>query len=286
MQKLGEVFQRFRKARGLKLKDLATAGVSISQLSRFEHGETDLTITKFMLALDEINLPITEFMYVAHEFQQDELSELLAKINKYVLVNDVTALKRLLVSMLEDKRKHTKLWQLELTLLKLKLQELTEVTYCSKQEVKCLTDYLFSVEDWGHYELLLFMNTMEVFDHQSVMVLAREMVKKTSFYAELPENRCLISKMLLKGYLTCIERHEMVDAVYFERQLNHCFFTKTEIYERLVFQYCKNLYQYQKTKNYRAILEIHKCIGAIRLVASDHLAQKYEQHLEKILAAE
>ena len=45
MQKLGEVFQRFRKARGLKLKDLATAGVSISQLSRFEQGEW-LTVTK------------------------------------------------------------------------------------------------------------------------------------------------------------------------------------------------------------------------------------------------
>lgn len=44
MQKLGEVFQRFRKARGLKLKDLATAGVSISQLSRFEHGESILRI--------------------------------------------------------------------------------------------------------------------------------------------------------------------------------------------------------------------------------------------------
>ena len=41
------------------------AGISTSQLSRFEKGQTDLTITKFMLILDEINMPIDEFMYAA-----------------------------------------------------------------------------------------------------------------------------------------------------------------------------------------------------------------------------
>ena len=37
------------------------------QLSRFEKGQTDLTISKFMLMLDEINMPIEEFMYAVRE---------------------------------------------------------------------------------------------------------------------------------------------------------------------------------------------------------------------------
>ena len=61
-------------------KDVAKAGISTSQLSRFERGQTDLTISKFMLILDEINVPIDEFMYAVHDFHRDDLNELLTKV--------------------------------------------------------------------------------------------------------------------------------------------------------------------------------------------------------------
>ena len=67
VKNFGEIFKTFRESRGLRLKDVAKAGISTSQLSRFEKGETDLTISKFMLILDEINMPIDEFMYAVHD---------------------------------------------------------------------------------------------------------------------------------------------------------------------------------------------------------------------------
>lgn len=60
MQKFGEVLKKFRESRGLRFKDVAKASISTSQLSRFEKGQTDLTISKFMLILDEINMPINK----------------------------------------------------------------------------------------------------------------------------------------------------------------------------------------------------------------------------------
>ena len=39
MKKFGEIFKKFRESRGLRLKDVAKAGISTSQLSRFEKGE-------------------------------------------------------------------------------------------------------------------------------------------------------------------------------------------------------------------------------------------------------
>ena len=71
MQKFGEIFKKFRESRGIRIKDVAKAVISKSQLSRFEKGQTDLTISKFMLILDEINMPIDEFMYALHYFQLD-----------------------------------------------------------------------------------------------------------------------------------------------------------------------------------------------------------------------
>ncbi len=80
MQKFGEVFKKFRESR-VTIKDVAKAGISTSQLSRFEKGQTDLTISKFMLILDEINMPIEEFMYAVHDFHRDDLNELLSKFD-------------------------------------------------------------------------------------------------------------------------------------------------------------------------------------------------------------
>lgn len=282
MRLSGEVFQKFRRARGLKLKDLTTTGLSTSQLSRFEHGKTDLTVTKFMLALDILKIPLDEFTYTMHDFQQDELSELLVQVERFSLSKNIAGLKRLLIATLEESE-HTKFGQLKVILLKIKMQEMTGETCYEKKDIDYLTEYLFSVEEWGRYELLFFVNTIEVLNHQSLMVLTREMVRRSDLYKELPENRQLLSKMLLKGYLTCIKRNKLSDAVYFEKQLKNLEFTETEIYERLFFHYCKNLACYRATKSYKALLELRKCIAMLRLVASDHLADTYEQDLEQIL---
>ena len=112
MKNFGEIFKKFRESRGLKLKDVAKTGISTSQLSRFEKGETDLTISKFMLILDEINMPIEEFMYAVHDFHRDELNELLSKVRHFVSTRDVESMKKLLYSQMETEDKREKFHQI------------------------------------------------------------------------------------------------------------------------------------------------------------------------------
>ena len=189
MKKFGEIFKKFRESRGLRLKDVAKAGISTSQLSRFEKGETDLTISKFMFILDEINMPIDEFMYAVHDFHRDELNELLSKVRHFVSTRDVEGMKKLLYSQMELEDRREKF-------------HLSGETYYTKDDLTYLTDYLFSVEYWGYYELLIFSNTLDVLNHDVFMVLAREMFRRSDFYKEIPNNRRLISTMLLNGYIT------------------------------------------------------------------------------------
>ena len=69
----------------------------------------------------------------------------------------------------------------------------------------------------------------------------------------------------------------------FEKQLNHSCFTETEIYEKLVFHYSKNLYELKKNRSNKAILEMKKCITAMKLANSENLAIKFENHLSGVL---
>ena len=263
MQKFGEIFKKFRESRGIRLKDVAKAGISTSQLSRFEKGQTDLTITKFMLILDEINMPIDEFMYAVHDFHRDELNELLAKIQLFVSTHDINGLKKLLNSQLKSEPKREKFHHINTILLKIRLQDLSGESYYTQQDLTDLTDYLFSVEYWGYYELLIFANTLDVLNHETLMVLAKEMSRRSDFYKEIPNNRRMISTMLLNVYITCIERGELIDA-------------------RLVFQYAQNYYQYKKEGSNQSIIEMKKCIDAMKLAGSKNIAKTYEAHLKKL----
>lgn len=193
-------------------------------------------------------------------------------------------MKKLLYSQMESENKRQKFHQINMILLKIRLQDLSGENYYDKKDLDDLTDYLFSVEYWGYYELLIFMNTLDVLNHDVFMVLAREMSRRSDFYKEIPNNRRLISTMLLNAYITCIEREKFIDALYFEKLLNQCFFIETEIYERLVFKYAQNLYLYKKERNSNAVTEMKNCITAIQLAGSNSLAKTYEGHLKKNLA--
>lgn len=282
MKQFGKIFKKFRESRGLKLKDISKPGISSSQLSRFEHGETDLTITKFMTALDEINMSIEEFMYAAHDFHRDELNELLEKVKHYVSNRDIIGLKNLLIFQIEKGAKQKNFHNLNTILIKIRLQDLSEESYYNKKDISYLIDYLFSVEYWGYYELLLFSNTLDVLPHQTFMLLSKEMIRRSDFYKEIPNNRRLISTMILNAFITCIERDELIDALYFEKQLNSCHFIETEIYERLVFKYAKSLFDLKKNNNQLSLLEMKKCIAAMKLSGSYKIAKTFEEHLKKV----
>ncbi|MDT6095646.1 Rgg/GadR/MutR family transcriptional regulator [Streptococcus pneumoniae] len=281
--KCGKIFKKFRESRGLSLKDVAKSGLSSSHLSRFEHDEADLTISKFLLALDAIHMPIEEFVYAVRDFRRDDFNELLEKIRYLVSKCDIDGMKKLLISQIEKKDKKEPFDSFNTILLKIRLQDLLEEILVTDQEIGIISDYLFSVEYWGYYELLLFMNTIDVLNHKTMMVLAKEMCHRSEFYREIPNNRRLLATMLLNAYITCIERNELMDALYFEKQLKYCNFSETEMYEKLVLHYTKNLYDLKKNNNRYAVLEMRKCIATMKLVDSNQTALKFENHLQKVL---
>ncbi|MCY7191597.1 Rgg/GadR/MutR family transcriptional regulator [Streptococcus gallolyticus] len=282
MRKIGEIFRVFRESRGFKLKDMENAGISTSQISRFEKGESDLTITKFISALDCINLSIEEIIYAVHDFKQDDLTELLKEIKKCYLENDSAHLQKILIRELEKPKDNFS--KMNTILLKIKLQELTKKVWYNEEDIATLIDYLFSVEYWGYYEIQLFGNTMEVFNHKTFNTLTREMIHRSNFYKEISTHKRLISSLTLNAYIICIERNEIFDAYYFEKVIKNFYFDESEIYERLIFKYANAYCDFKVNKSTSSILEMKKVIGFMKSVECTQLAEQYEQHLDKIIS--
>ncbi|MCJ0570148.1 helix-turn-helix domain-containing protein, partial [Enterococcus cecorum] len=165
MEDFGTVFKKLRESRHLSLADISKMGVSTSQISRFENGESDLTITKFIAILKKMNISIDEYLYVVNNFKRDDLSELLYQINKYLINHDAKGLKNLLVTY-QEKTDDSIYHRLHILIIKIRLSFLDSYNQYELKDIKELSEYLFSVEYWGIYELLIFSSVIDVLEPQ------------------------------------------------------------------------------------------------------------------------
>ncbi len=67
---LGEFYKELRLARKLKQSDVACDGLTASQLSKFELGQSMLSADKLILAIQGINVTFDEFGHKLNNYQE------------------------------------------------------------------------------------------------------------------------------------------------------------------------------------------------------------------------
>lgn len=285
MSCFGKTLKFIREGKGKSLAEVAKGHISTSQLSRFENGESDITVSKLFGVLAEMNVDVDEFVYASQDFKKDELTRILEQLKQSIYIRDVVTIKKILSEQLAKAERDSRreFHRLNAILIAYKLRNLDKTIVVSKEDTAFLTDYLFRVENWSYYEILLFANTIDKLGHQTMMFFCRELIHRTQFYREMKQHRLVVSQVLLSAYLVSVQTKELVDAIFLEKTIEGLLFDETEIFERILFKFGKAFYDYQNTGTSNAILEMRKCIGLLRAVDSQNIADWYESILEKIL---
>lgn len=285
MNRFGRTLKLIREGKGKSLAEVAKGHISTSQLSRFENGESDITVSKLFGVLAEMNVDVDEFVYASQDFKKDELTRILEQLKQSIYIRDVVTIKKILSEQLAKAERYSRreFHRLNAILIAYKLSDLDKTVVVSKGDTAFLTDYLFQVDNWSYYELLLFANTMDELEHQTMMLFCRELIGRTKFYREMKLHRLAVSQILLSAYLVSVQHKELADAIFLEKTIKGLFFDETEIFERILFKFGKAFYDYRKTGSANAILEMRKCIGLLRAVDSQNIADWYETILEKIV---
>lgn len=80
MNNYGSVFRNVRLNKNLSLKDIAEGSISISFLSKFERGESDISLSNFYSLINNLNITIDEFSYIANDYNLIDFEKLLENI--------------------------------------------------------------------------------------------------------------------------------------------------------------------------------------------------------------
>lgn len=150
MQDYGPIFKEFRINRGFSLKQVACDDLSISQLSRFERGESDISLNKFLLALQAIQLSLDEFMNRANNYKKLGQKKLMSQMAVYHYQKDVQGLEKMIQ---EEQKKLEKDFtdiqaKLNIILFRGMICQCDETRTMSKEDLDFVIDYLFQKENW------------------------------------------------------------------------------------------------------------------------------------------
>ena len=283
LKTFGKIFKVIRESKNMSLKEAAAGDISVAQLSRFERGVSGITLDSFYCCLKNMAVSLDEFQYVYHNYIEADDALFSKKVADAYQENNVVKLQSILASSeaLAKKFPEKKNYRLNTIVVRAVLSSCSPDFQISKKDVEFLTDYLFSVEEWGRYELWLFTNSVDLLTLETLETFASEMINRTQFYNDLPENRRRIIKMLLNVISVCIEGNHLQIAMKFLNYIDHSKIPETDLYDRMLIKYHKALYSY-KIGNSHALSDIEQCLSLLEFLDSFGVAQKLKDQFERM----
>lgn len=215
--KLGELYRELRVGRGLKLKDVARGNLSVSQLSRFENGESMLAADKLLLAISGIHMTFSEFGHALNDYDETHFFKLGKKVVKLHSEQNIEGLKKILKDYKHYENFDT-YNRLNRLVIQVAIYTLNHSYSISAADIEFLTTYLYSIEEWTEYELYLFGNTMVILSVNDLIFLGKALIERNKLYISIPNNKKNAQVALLNLILVLIEGKEFYHATYF---INH-----------------------------------------------------------------
>jgi len=191
MKAYGETLRQIREQKGLTMKELAEGICSISFLSKFERGDSDISLGLLTGILKKLMIGFDEFLYIHNEYKPDKLEQFFIDVNTAYYESNSDHLNKL-------KRQEMKKWEkfkiptyhynvLMIEVLESIVNQKAIDKKIVQEDIHLLSDYLFRVEVWGYYEFMLYNTTMLFLNTDMVVQLSRTAYEKSTRYRMLPK---------------------------------------------------------------------------------------------------
>jgi len=280
MKHLGEIFKKFRESRHLTQKSVGGKEISVAQLSKFENGVSDITLSKFYLLLERVGITSQEFEHVSNDYEFNHLYNILDKTSEFYNSNNRYGLLKLLEhekKKLIEMENGLKLQQeLNILVIKSALMGVDRETTFTEDEINMLSDYLFSIEDWSYYELILYSTTMHVLSLELISTLSQEALKRASFYKSIKRNRDLIITVLVNTIIVFTNNKMLDRAIYFKNELKYLL-AETDIFDKTLLLFVTGAIDFYSGKGDSGKQKMRDAIDIFNKVESYHLAESYEE---------
>ncbi|MEK4197945.1 helix-turn-helix domain-containing protein [Cytobacillus sp. FSL K6-0265] len=280
----GQNFKNIRISKGYSLKEVAEGIISSSFLSKFERGESDISLSNFILLLNKLNISIEEYILISRDYQPSEFEIFLHKIRHAYEQNNIP----FLISIYKEEEKKWKShlsssYKCNYIMTKALILDLNRNFEITDSERNFISDYLLKNDHWGYYEIILFGNTMSILKYQTVIILAKEIISKSKLNIQIPKIKTEFIRILLNVVIYTIETGHLNDAKWFLSYIDeipnntHFYFEKTK------HLFLKGIYQIEKNQLNKGIKNAEKAIEIIGILENANIQNNHKLFLKKFI---
>lgn len=280
--KLGITLRKVRKGKQISICSVADEHLSKSQISRFERGESEISCIRLINILDKLHITLDEFLILHDEdyAKTESFANLVHYIRKQYSVQNFDKIKTLLSNSSNYTLNH-----FERTMVKSILHTVDSNIFPTDEELLQLTDYLFNVEKWGYYEIILLANCVRTINYKSCYLLTKELLNNHIFSSLNKTNKRIVSQLAINCFILSIDKEEFSNCSYLIDKIKELLDNELNFYEQTVFLYATGYYEF-KRQSCTGIEKMKQAIKVLDILGEDKLKLHYTDHFNKLVNRE
>ena len=280
--KLGITLRKIRKGKKISLSSIADSNLSKSQISRFERGESEISCIRLINILDKLHVTLDEFL-ILHDDDYTN-SESFANLVQYIRKQYSSQSIDNIACLLSDTTNYT-LDPLEKTMVKSILHTMDSRIIPSDEELLQLTDYLFKVEKWGYYEIIIFGNCARTINYNSYFLLTKELLKNYIYSSLNKTNKRMVTQLAINCLILSIDEEKFSNCSYLISETKTLLDNEFNFYEQTVFLYATGYYEFKRQLS-SGIEKMKQAIQVLDILREDKLKLHYTDHFNKLVNKE
>ena len=277
--KLGATLRKVRKGKQISLCSVADEYLSKSQISRFERGESEISCIRLINILDKLHITLDEFL-ILHD-QDYTKTESFANLVQYIRKQYSSQNINNIVCLLSDTSNYT-LNSFEKTMVKSILHTMDSTIIPSDEELLQLTDYLFKVEKWGYYEIILLGNCVRTINYTSYFLLTKEMVNNYIYSSLNKTNKRIVTQLAINCLILSIDKKKFSNCLYLISKIKILLDDELNFYEQTVFLYATGYFEFKRHSS-SGIKKMKQAIEVLDILGEDNLKLHYTDHFDKLV---
>lgn len=277
--KLGITLRKIRKGKQVSLCSIADNNLSKSQISRFERGESEISCIRLINILDKLHISLDEFLILhdSNYAKTESFANLIQYIRKQYSSQNIDNIANLL-----SEYSNYELNNFEKTMIKSILHTLDSSIAPSDEELLQLTDYLFKVESWGYYEIILLGNCVRTINYNSYYLLTKEMLNNYIYSALNKTNKRFVTQLAINCLILSIDMGEFSHCSYLNDEIEKLLDNELNYYEQTIFLYAKGYLEF-KMNSSNGIKKMEHAIQVFDFLGEEKIKSQYTEHFAKFV---
>lgn len=275
--KLGITLRKIRKGKQISLCSIADDNLSKSQISRFERGESEISCIRLINILDKLHISLDEFL-ILHDNDYNK-TESFANLMQYIRKEYSLQNIHNLVALLSDSSNYN-LNSFEKTMIKSIIHTLDNAVAPTEEETLQLTDFLFKVEKWGYYEIILLGNCTRTIKYESFFLLTKELLKNYIYSSLNKTNKRLVTQLSINCLISSIDNEEFENCKYLVKEISLLLENELNYYEETVFLYAQGYFEFHHDVN-AGKSKMQQAIQVFEILGEKNIYEQYLNHYSK-----